>query len=336
MDRGEPTELWKLSAEAVAPTLWNDDWDSSALVIDDYLFEAARTASSTSEAGTAATTTPADRSPSTPELVFNTPSWDQQQLADIGDEEVSRRELRSPSRATPSTSRTREASCRAGTSRGLTEGGDPERVFRFWVGEDIDASVVIDEERRPLRRRRVREGRPRAQEVGQILKLDPSNPDDRVRVVDRRPGQMRIEIWGTPGLHEDLVIVPTNSGRVLGIDRASGEIRWEKDLPGPTWQSPVVVGDVLVMGDCEGAPACYDVSDTTVDPPELWIGRAVGVHRVDAGGVGRPDLRRLPRRPVLRHRRPLTHPTNNPKSASGIRRHPHMSYAISVVSWAGL
>ena len=35
----EPVELWRLSSEAVSPTKWNDDWDSSAMIIDDYLFE---------------------------------------------------------------------------------------------------------------------------------------------------------------------------------------------------------------------------------------------------------------------------------------------------------
>ena len=38
-DRPEPTELWSLPADAVSPTKWNDDWDGSPLVIDDYLYE---------------------------------------------------------------------------------------------------------------------------------------------------------------------------------------------------------------------------------------------------------------------------------------------------------
>jgi outer membrane protein assembly factor BamB len=41
-------------------------------------------------------------------------------------------------------------------------------------------------------------------------------------------------------------------------------------LPSPLWQSPVVVDDVLVQGDCAGVLHGYDVSDTTVEPPELW------------------------------------------------------------------
>ena len=39
---------------------------------------------------------------------------------------------------------------------------------------------------------------------------------------------------------------------------------------GKLWQSPVVVDDVLIQGDCEGVLRGYDVSDTTVEPPQLW------------------------------------------------------------------
>jgi hypothetical protein len=39
IDGDEPVELWRLSASVATGTKWNDDWDGSALVIDDYLFE---------------------------------------------------------------------------------------------------------------------------------------------------------------------------------------------------------------------------------------------------------------------------------------------------------
>ncbi len=38
-DRPQATELWRLSANDVSPTKWNDDWDGSSLVLGDYLFE---------------------------------------------------------------------------------------------------------------------------------------------------------------------------------------------------------------------------------------------------------------------------------------------------------
>ncbi len=41
-------------------------------------------------------------------------------------------------------------------------------------------------------------------------------------------------------------------------------------LAGPTWHSPVVVDDVLIMGDCAGVLHGFDVSDTAMAPTELW------------------------------------------------------------------
>ena len=83
-------------------------------------------------------------------------------------------------------------------------------------------------------------------------------------------------VWGTTALWKDVVYTDTNGGRLLGIDRATGAIRWEKKLPGPTWQSPVVVDGVLIVGDCSGVLHAYDVSDTTIDPPELWTVKLSG------------------------------------------------------------
>ena len=66
------------------------------------------------------------------------------------------------------------------------------------------------------------------------------------------------------------MIVATDGGRVLGIDRADGTVRWELRLPGPLWSSPVVVDDVLVQGDCAGVLHGFDVSDTAPAPVPLW------------------------------------------------------------------
>ena len=66
------------------------------------------------------------------------------------------------------------------------------------------------------------------------------------------------------------MIAPADGGTVYGVDRATGAVRWQFELPPPTWQSAVVVDDVLIQGDCNGVLHAYDVSDTTVAPPELW------------------------------------------------------------------
>ena len=67
-----------------------------------------------------------------------------------------------------------------------------------------------------------------------------------------------------------MIYASTHGGRLLGIDRYSGEILWEKTLAAPLWSSQVVVDDVLLQGDCGGVLHAYDVSDTRVDPPEIW------------------------------------------------------------------
>src|SRR3546814_21131633 len=71
---------------------------------------------------------------------------------------------------------------------------------------------------------------------------------------------MRISDWSSDVCSSDL----------MGIDRATGAIRWTKQFELPLWGSPVVVDDVLLMGDCSGFFHAWDVSDTAIDPPQLW------------------------------------------------------------------
>jgi hypothetical protein len=267
-DRDEPAELWRWSAEAVSPTKWNDDWDASPMVLDDFLFQGGENSQfhiwklnrGYDDAGLVTVA---------PELVFNAPGWDDQQLADIGDEEVSIENSVAISGDTVYFSNS------GGLVQGwdistLAEGGTPERVFRFWAGEDMDATLVVDEDGYLYGGVEYEKGRPRAAEVGQFIKLDPSNPDDPLVWSIFDSMQIVSGMWSTPALHDDMLYASFTAGRFFGVDRHSGEIVWEKNLGSQAWQSPVVVDDVLIMGDCQGVLRGYDVSDPTVDPPELW------------------------------------------------------------------
>jgi len=62
----------------------------------------------------------------------------------------------------------------------------------------------------------------------------------------------------------------------VGVDRGTGAVRWQHQLVGPTWGSPVVVDDVLLQGDCAGVLHAYDLGTAARVPPELW--------RVELGG----------------------------------------------------
>ena len=158
----------------------------------------------------------------------------------------------------------------------LLRGEMPTRNFRWWMGDDIDATIVVDEDGFLYVAAEYERGTSRSREVGQLVKLDPSIPktplvwslhDDR-----KSPGG----IWGTPALHKDVLYVTTNGGQLMSVDRDSGQVLWSKQLEGPLWGSPVVVDDILIVGDCGGYLRAFGVQDPRIEPIEIW--------RIEIGG----------------------------------------------------
>lgn len=210
-----------------------------------------------------------------PERVFSAPAWDDQLIVDMDDDNVS---IESSMSIVGDT-------MYFANSQGLVQswditpvrsGGDPVRLATYWTGDDTDPTIVIDEAGMLYVGATFERGLQRAQEVGQFMKLDPglgeaaklwSVPDQSADFAG---------VLGTAAIHNDLVIVPFNGGRLEAFDRNSGELRWSKQLTGPMWSSPVVVDNVLIQADCAGDVIAYDVADTSIDPPELW--------RVNLGG----------------------------------------------------
>ncbi len=270
IDRAVPTELWRLDAEAVSPTLWNDDWDGSGLVTGGFLleggensqFHAVRLNRSYGEDGKVAVA---------PVLAFHAPGWDDELLQSLDDFDVS----------IENSVALADGVAYFANSGGLVQGWDvsgldagavPERVFRFWMGDDVDATVVVDDEGMLYVGAEWERHTLRARQVGQLVKLDPGRTSPVLwSVADQEVDDMGLAgLWATPAIWKDVVVAATNNGRLLGIDRATGRVRWTKVLPDPLWSSPVVVDGVLVQGDCHGVLHGYDLSDTAVDPPELW------------------------------------------------------------------
>jgi len=263
--------LWKLSANdpALGPTLWNDDWDGSPLIIDDYLFEGGENSwfyivklNRGYDAAGKVTVAP--------KLVFNTPGWDDQLLQDIGHGNVS---IENSVAIVGNTVYFANSGglVQGWDLSGLKEGRAPTRTFRFWTGDDTDATIVADEHGMLYVGSEYEKGSQRSKDVGQIMKLDPSKPDNPlVWKHDDRP-RIPAGVWGTPALYKDIVVFDTTGGDVHGIDRATGAVRWTFHLPsGQVWQSPVVIDGVLVIGDCLGDLHAYDIADTTKPPAPLW------------------------------------------------------------------
>lgn len=266
-DQGEIRELWKLDARSIQPRLWNDDWDGSPLIIDDYLFEGGENSNlhivklnrNYNDDGFVTLD---------PELVVVEPGWDDELLAAVG-RNVS----------IESSVAIYKSTLWFANSGGLVQGWDiagladgvaPERIFRFWIGDDTDATLVIDDEGFVYAAAEYERGNQRSREVGQLVKLDPTKPDDPIVWSVDDHGRLNGGFWATPAVVGSMVYASTDSGRLLGIDRESGELLWEKQLAGPLWSSQVVVDDVLIQGECSGHLSAFDISDPGVDPPQLW------------------------------------------------------------------
>lgn len=268
-DRGDtPVELWKLSAYDGVQQVWNDDWDGSALVIDDYLFEGGENSwfyivklNRGYDAQGKVTVNP--------QIVFKTPGWDQELWNTISDHQFSIENSVAISGNTVYFANS-AGLVQGWDISGLKQGVTPTRVFRFWTGDDTDASIVIDKDGFLYVGSEYERHNQRSTDVGQIMKLDPKKPDDPLvwSVKDQGPGKQGI--WGTVGLANGVVYADTNGGRLLAIDQMSGQVLWQKDLGSQTWQSPVIVDNTLILGDCKGNLNAWDVTNPTAEPPLKW------------------------------------------------------------------
>jgi hypothetical protein len=273
LDRPKPTVLYTIDADTTVPRpLWNNDWDGAALVIDDYLLEGGENGwlyvvrlHRGYDADGLVTVDPT--------IVATIPGFDEQLLSDIGDDDVSIENSVS----------FRDGVVYFANSGGLVQGwdisdllaggSDFERVLRFWTGDDTDASVVIDDEGYLYVASEYQRFNQRSRDVGQLMKLDPSEPNDPL-VWGIPATEIGFEgaggSWSTPALSGDLVYFTTAAGRVLAVDRDSGRIVWELHIGAPAIASPVVVDDVLIQGDCTGSLYAWDVSKPRFEPPLLW------------------------------------------------------------------
>ena len=274
MDRAEPTVLWSLNASTSVPNpVWNNDWDGAPLVVEGHLLVGGEN----SWFYVIELNRDYDRNGKVtvdPEVVLTVPGFDDALLAALGDRNVS----------IESSVAFFDGVAYFANSGGLVQGWDisrvleggrkVRRVFRFWTGEDTDATVVIDEEGSLYVGSELERNTARGAEVGQLMKLDPSRPDDPLVwsvPITERGFEGAGGVWATPALYGDSVYVATNYGDLLAVDRDTGRERWRIHLVGPTWSSPVPVDGVLLQGDCGGTLHAFDISrHPDREPRELW------------------------------------------------------------------
>jgi hypothetical protein len=276
LDRSAPTVLWSMNSNTTVPhPVWNNDWDGAALVIGDYLLEGGE--NSWFYVVKLNRGYKADgKVKVAPDIVATIPGYDQQLLDDLHDTDVS----------IENSVAFRDGVVYFANSGGLVQGWDISdllaggkhyrRVFRFWDGDETDASIVIDDEGYLyVSRHRTMNvpSRPsvREHQVGDLMKLD---PNDR-----RHPLVWSVQLGGfepdggllgTPALYDGIVYAVYTEGGVAAVDAGTGKVLWKQSLAGPTWSSPVTIDGKLIVGDGAGYLNCFDISNPRRPPKLAW------------------------------------------------------------------
>ena len=270
-DGSEPRELWKLNGRT-DDRMHNDDWDAAPLVVNDHLIEGSENSwfyGIKLNRGYGSD----GRVTVDPALAFRQQGWDEQLVSDLGTKDPKRVSLEASVSISGDTAW-------LNSSGGLVQGwdlsslrtgvGSVNRTFRYWTGDDSDASIVPDADGFLYVGVEVDRNTRRAQAVGQLLKLDPRQPDNPVVwSIDVNNGPDS-GTWATPIVVGDIVIWNTKPGKVYGIDRTTGQILWKVAVQAPVLSSPVVVDGVLVQADGAGTLHAFDISNLRTEPIPLW------------------------------------------------------------------
>ncbi len=145
------------------------------------------------------------------------------------------------------------------------------QVFEYWTGDDTDASLVIDRQGMLYvaseKERRDNAGHARA---GQLTKLDPFQPANPVRwKLDYPKAPGKYGLWATPALFDGHLYTLAHTGDFWVVNTYTGAVTYREKLSFHSWSSPAVVGNQLIVADCQGRIRRYDVSDPA-QPKPVW------------------------------------------------------------------
>jgi hypothetical protein len=276
-DRPTPTVLWSMNADTSVPYRhWNNDWDGAALVVGDYLLEGGenswffviRLNRHYDAAGKVAVD---------PRIVMRVPGWDSQLLATVHDKDISIEDSVAYANGV----------AYFANGGGLVQGWDIsdilrggthyQRVFRFWDGDDTDATPVILPNGDLIVGRKMEENVPRPEsyprdhQVGDLMELDPRRPGNPL-VWSVQLGGFAPDngVLGTPAYYRGVVYASYTDGGLAAVDAATGRLLWSVPIAPPTWSSPVPIDGKLLMADGHGNLNCFDISNPTARPRLLW------------------------------------------------------------------
>jgi outer membrane protein assembly factor BamB len=276
LDRPRPTVLWSTNAHDVPHLVWNDDWDAAPLELGDYLLEGGenswfyviRLHRHYDSKGLVEVN---------PKVVMLVRGWDAKLFQEVHDEDVSIEDSVAFYKGV----------VYFANGGGLVQGWDIsdilrgghhyKRVFRFWDGDDTDATIVIDPQGYLYVSRHIEENVPRPEsmprdhQIGGLMKLNPRNPAHPV-VWSVPIGTFAPDggSLSTPALYKGVVYDAATDGEVVAVNQQTGHVYWRINQGSNTWASPVTIDNQMILGDCKGGLHDYDISNPRVPPKILW------------------------------------------------------------------
>ncbi len=263
LDREAPERMWRLHADAV-DGIWNDDWDSNPVIVDDIMYEGGENgwffAIQLNREYLSDGLVNVN-----PEIVFSMPGYTDELISKSGrNVSIETSVVLYEERVYFANSGGRVVGLDVSQIR---EGVAPI-VFDYYAGGDIDATMVVDEEgmlyvaieHEPGEMSPVE--RDRSREVGQLIKLDPyRDGDPRIWGLNLTAGTSDAGLWSTPVLYEGVVYVNTHHGKLIAVDAETGESLWSDEVGPHSWSSPSAVDGSLVVAACAGDIRSYSLED---------------------------------------------------------------------------
>lgn len=277
LDKRKPREVWSMNSETSVPDpRWNSDWDGAAQIVGDYMLVGGENSwfyvvkLNKQCSGTSVKVNP--------KIVFTTPGWDSQLLADLrGNQSAEDISIENSVAYDPE-----RKVAYFGNGGGLVQGWDisnilnggnnAKRVFRYWMAGENDASIVIADDGDLIASSHYTPPNAAANRFGQLVRLDPTKKGNPLVWKIKESGSAGGEagFFSTPALVGDILYASATGGELMAIDAETGKKMWTENFTSPLWSGPAVVDGTLVIGDCSGRLHAFDVSDPRKKPKELW------------------------------------------------------------------
>lgn len=261
LDRSDPIVLWEFDATDTGR--WNDDWDASPLIMNDYMFEGSENSiyyvfklnRGYDALGLVAVT---------PEKVFEMETWNDELLNAIGPTY--------PATSVENSTAMYEGRIYFANSggrvlgldiTGLPTGDAPKVVFDYWVGDDVDATIFVDAEGFLYVSVEYERYLPRARELGQLIKLDPYTTGDPWvwGMFSLAESPNKGGLWSTPALGDGVLYAVTHKGNLVAVDQLTGEELFVYPLSPGSWSSPAIVDGQLIVASNDGLLRRFDLAD---------------------------------------------------------------------------